>query len=402
MMNEKTKNIRKILSDLFRMLAMKFPFIMSLILKLRIVATKLIETCGVSTDGTLYINPDWFVELSENERIFVILHEALHLALGHPWRAKNKKYREIYNIAADVVINEILREYFEFDKVPEHAITKETLYEALDVFVFDDDTAETAYKKILDECECEIELKIVLAKIFIAPYDLLRGADFPGILIREPEDYKYYAPEEYWDMVRQQMGASRRIPERLRRMLMPAESKVNWRLVLRQAVVGAFRNMKILDWSRPSRKHPDLPGLKTIYIPKIVVLMDVSFSISKKILNQFYSEILAIARAFNSKVKVVLWSDEVLGVVELSHKNFPRKIVYGGGTVIAPALEKALEITRKGDIVVILSDWHISDLDEQETMRLIKKLLSSRFVVSLSVSSPYMFGHKRIFIETEP
>jgi predicted metal-dependent peptidase len=60
-------------------------------------------------------NEEWYNELTDYERAFIISHECLHVILNH-----GKRFRglvpEIANIAADIVINHMLTTKFGFDK----------------------------------------------------------------------------------------------------------------------------------------------------------------------------------------------------------------------------------------------------------------------------------------------
>jgi len=62
-----------------------------------------IPTAG--TDGrNVKYNPKFFMSLNHDERVFLILHEAMHCAYLHMERVQNRDKRR-YNIAADHVIN---------------------------------------------------------------------------------------------------------------------------------------------------------------------------------------------------------------------------------------------------------------------------------------------------------
>lgn len=60
-------------------------------------------------------NPDFWEKISSYERNFVICHECLHIMLSHGIRLKELN-RDIGNVAADVVINEMLAQAFGFDR----------------------------------------------------------------------------------------------------------------------------------------------------------------------------------------------------------------------------------------------------------------------------------------------
>lgn len=63
-----------------------------------------------ATDGkSIFLDPDYFASLSEDDRIFIIAHEIMHIKFLHPYRLeeKNGKKRDLdtFNEAADAVIN---------------------------------------------------------------------------------------------------------------------------------------------------------------------------------------------------------------------------------------------------------------------------------------------------------
>lgn len=63
-----------------------------------------------ATDGkNVYVDPNYFESLSENERIFTIAHEIMHIKFMHMFRLKDKygKKRDpdLWNIATDAIIN---------------------------------------------------------------------------------------------------------------------------------------------------------------------------------------------------------------------------------------------------------------------------------------------------------
>lgn len=69
----------------------------------RWVVTTKHPTAGV--DGRrFWVNPAFFLGLSAEDRVFVLLHEALHLALGHHLRA-GKRDSKLWNWACDYVVN---------------------------------------------------------------------------------------------------------------------------------------------------------------------------------------------------------------------------------------------------------------------------------------------------------
>ncbi len=63
-----------------------------------------------ATDGkNIYVDPKYFENLSESDRLFTIAHEIMHIKFMHMFRLKNKEGKkrdpELWNIATDAIIN---------------------------------------------------------------------------------------------------------------------------------------------------------------------------------------------------------------------------------------------------------------------------------------------------------
>lgn len=78
-----------------------------------------IQTAAVSfnEDGQtieFMFNQQFWKSLSDYDRMFVICHECLHVALNHGFRARDSKNKELSNIAMDIVVNHTLVDSFGF------------------------------------------------------------------------------------------------------------------------------------------------------------------------------------------------------------------------------------------------------------------------------------------------
>ena len=63
---------------------------------------------AAATNGTeMYLNTEFFLSLTPEERVGLILHEALHVAYMHICRCKERNHK-LWNIAGDYVINQTL------------------------------------------------------------------------------------------------------------------------------------------------------------------------------------------------------------------------------------------------------------------------------------------------------
>lgn len=82
------------------------PFYYSSLTVLNRVETLDIQTMGVTID-TLYINPNFAMEISIHEMNFILMHEICHIVMMHRSR-KGKRIHQIWNIACDAYVNKFV------------------------------------------------------------------------------------------------------------------------------------------------------------------------------------------------------------------------------------------------------------------------------------------------------
>ena len=80
------------------------------------------NTDKITADGeNICINPDYYQLLESNEKNGLLLHATLHNALLHPFRCAGRDLIR-WNIAADIVVNQIIIEAAAFTPPPNTAI----------------------------------------------------------------------------------------------------------------------------------------------------------------------------------------------------------------------------------------------------------------------------------------
>ena len=100
-----------------------------------------LPTAGVSKNGIgvqLSVNPDFYMQLTEDQRIGILKHELLHISFGHLLLRDMYADHKLFNIAADLEINQ----YIDRDFLPEGALFLETFPD----LIF---TKESWYKSLL-------------------------------------------------------------------------------------------------------------------------------------------------------------------------------------------------------------------------------------------------------------
>lgn len=91
-----------------RLLTVPLPYLSGLAAAVRVSLDDRVPTMGVFASGRLVVNPAFAETLKEDELIFVLAHELLHLALRTHDRARGSHHLE-FNYAHDYIINDILR-----------------------------------------------------------------------------------------------------------------------------------------------------------------------------------------------------------------------------------------------------------------------------------------------------
>ena len=128
-----------------------------------------------ATDGkNIYFDPNYFENLSENDKLFTIAHEILHIKFMHMFRLidKDGKMRnlEFWNIATDAIINANLeRDGFTI---------KEGLVNMPEAIQY---SAEEFYQKLLKENEQKLNPTLVIPITFTS--------SLKGISIFENKDF---------------------------------------------------------------------------------------------------------------------------------------------------------------------------------------------------------------------
>jgi predicted metal-dependent peptidase len=100
-----------------RLLTVPMPYLSGLAAAVRFSIDNRVPTMGVFASGRLVANAAFTAKLKENELIFVLAHELLHLALRTHDRARGSHHLE-FNYAHDYIINDILRTELGFESIP--------------------------------------------------------------------------------------------------------------------------------------------------------------------------------------------------------------------------------------------------------------------------------------------
>ena len=349
----------------------------------------------------LYLTRE-FLRWSRTEKLFIIVHELNHILLKHSIRMKEyfKKYtidpqsnpqlKFIINIVLDAKCNQYneirLPTTSRLDPIYPRTLSVRLFNNQIDVIKLEQMSAE----EILDLLFKNIPSVKPNCAVF---EDVRTEGNKNSIQIQSGGDEKEDKEEEG---SKSEQEAIKELEKTLTRKVLQAYSiaksigkipgrietiieellkpQVNWKTLLRNAIMkGLGKNVK-RTWTRPSRKYPLFPGKELLKTNKVIVLVDTSGSISEQELQQFVSEVYSIVKE-TSDVVVIFWDADVQGETTLKRPSDIKKIkITGrGGTQIYPALEYATKKYKDG-VYVIFSDFYIGDLYSSRVEKLLQKV----------------------------
>lgn len=295
-----------------------------------------------ATDGKhLFINPDKFLALSDDEQVFLLAHETLHVAYLHMVRLGNRNPL-VFNMAADYVINlELVNQGFKFIEggLIDSSYSGLSTEEVYDLLIKEDDKqpqSNSMGNDVIYGSSNSVESEQISHEI--------QGKIMQAALTAEQAE---------------QIGS---IPSSVKRYLEKLlKPKVNWKVVLRRF----FNDLDVQEtsWNRPKKKYLPmyLPTRRSNKLSSISIAIDTSGSITQNQFNQFITEISAIFRFLQPKdLEIIQFDygiraiDTVKNVNQLKAVNF----VGGGGTSVMEVIQRFIDKPSKA--LVIITDGYLS------------------------------------------
>lgn len=340
-----------------------------------------------ATDGiSLLLNPGAFFDEKRytiQNRVFILAHEVMHNVFNHVglgFACKRNGGRigfqdgttlpfihELWNVAADYVINAILVESKVGAMPP-----KEGLHDLK--IATGNDSAHEVYRKLYKQAEKEGRIKKVPGGVDFTG----KGEGFDQLMDpgegqgQDPHEAAGDRNEGEWKMaVKSAMENAKmqgKLPGNLMRLFDEMiETKVPW-----QDLVQAFFARKVgngsYDWRRPNRQLI----VRDIYVPgksghgcgTIVVGGDTSGSIGAPTLNMFFGALAEILEDLKPKRLILIWCDaEVNRVDELYDAGDLNEVRYKGapggrGTSFVPVFDWVDEHDIEPDALIYLTDGY--------------------------------------------
>ena len=316
-----------------------------------------IPTAGVSKQGIgvqLTINPEFYNELSEDHRFGLIKHELLHIAFGHLLLRDLYSDHKLFNIAADLEINQYILESklpsgglllssFPELNLPERAGTKK-YYELLQ------EAKEDGTSPSLDNLMQQMDGESQYCHSTWDEFDELPEADKK--LMQKQIEHQL---KESAETTEKRCGnIPGELADLIRRLLHVDPPKFDWKAYLRRFI----GNSSIVYTKKLRRKYNKRysanPGLKIKFKNHICVGVDTSGSVNNDELKEFFSELTHMHKT-GHKITVVQCDTKINDIKEFNPKK-DWEIHGRGGTSFQPVIDHYNENKGRYTALIYLTD----------------------------------------------
>ena len=409
----------------------KMPFYGDIVMRLPIVRNDAISTAR--TNGRMIeYNGKFLSKMKPGQRNFVIMHEIFHVLLFHCER-NNERRPDIWNMAADLVVNNMLLRLNYY--MHNAGIEFEKPADGVFGYITNSDTVENLYAKFLEENKgirgLTKKIKITISQWgYKQTLQITAPDDIILINISEADGGAGDGSDE--DKNRREKGKSRNDTDNLlaeiglskqalldiiresasknrsdmgsyyvpKQILGPVETKkIKWDVLFRDFLIEEVNEET--SYATPERKyiHMDLiiPGYGTQEekLEEVWAFIDSSGSIRSNEMSQFLTQLYRISKEFQCIFNICYWDTRVTDVYKkiTKEKDIWNSISrHSGGTDINCVYQWISENKIKPDVMLILTDGFFGELEQQYY----KRTLSQKTILILSSGITVTESMKRI------
>lgn len=345
---DKNEQLARIAKDLM----FKEPFYGIFLIMLNKVWTSSVPTAGVGKNGInyqLYINEEFWSELSDIQKLGLLKHELIHIAFYHITEFDHLTNKDIKNIAMDIEINQ----YIDSSWLPEGGCTIESIEKNYGLKLLRKQGTKYYYDelmKIKDKFPQEFVISISNTH---KTWDEFDGMDEATKKLIDKQ------MEHLITEIAEQVEKSRgtvpgEFAELIKRIRHKEPPKFDWRSYVRR-FAGASINIYTKKLRRkPNKRFEDNPGLKIKKRKHILVAVDTSGSVNTEELVEFFHEIDHIHKTGSDVT--VMQCDTAIKSIEKYDPKQDIKINGRGGTSFDPVIEYYNKNKEKYSCLIYLTD----------------------------------------------
>lgn len=352
-------------SKAIKELLIKSPFYGLFLTSLNKQFSKSVPTAGVGLEGInckLWINPDFWKELSSDQKLHIMWHEVLHLVFFHhtDFKDVDQQYgHSLTNIAMDCEVESYIPEKYWLETG-----SATQLFRLLNL---PKQKGTLWYLKVLSQLQnpssngnksggsggsngskdgdqnqvqnnynnLSLEDKQIVDDILSNSEDL---NSFPNIT---DENLKELIKGQIEHQIKEVAKAAGKVPgelqETLDRILTIKPPVYNWKRAFRRLLGNSYNIATKMTRRKESMRFEGNPGIKFKKKSSILIGIDTSGSVSEKELQDFFSEIYHVWKA-GTRVHIIEWDTCITNEYDYNG-HMPQYITGRGGTDPNPSIE---------------------------------------------------------------
>lgn len=281
--------------------------------------------------------PDFWRRSTREVQMGHLLHQLLHLVCGHLHRAKDFSSPFLFNLAADLQVNEHIPESWlwegalmrqEIPGLPSEGST----------------SLSRTYEQLAD-----VWNKGGLRDLY-EQREALFESHRPWFEKNIPAEMARWSAQA---LLRQAGPAPGGLPLAIKLEWEAAPVQINWRRLIRQFAQTSRSTFLKETIHRPSKRYGSMPGVRVRRRQRLLVAVDTSGSVSKEEQEAFLNEIHFLSRT-SAEVTLLEFDAEIRRVYPY-RGQLPAFLIGGGGTNFLPVLEFA-NAGDRWDGVIIFTD----------------------------------------------
>ncbi|MEM3829218.1 MAG: VWA-like domain-containing protein [Conexivisphaerales archaeon] len=320
------------------------------------------EELAYTTGKSIYVS-DRFFTLENKDKLFVILHELLHILLIHVKRIQAYKlHSTLYNLAADYIVNNLIyntivkcSDEFKNSVIFDLPSIKENAWQT--------ESAETIYNMLLKHAETlsfNGALSNDIKNSVFFSYSETNDSSQNDKDLLQRGDEEFTSPDVDIEQQVEKLVSFSHVASQISRLFEMANPKVPWKILLRRKIKAKIGNT---TWLVPNRRLGNsMPGYKKSIGQNVFIFLDTSGSICTEELSKFFAEVKSLSIQKNiNKITLVQWSNGIDSIDEYPFKDL--KVSSKGGTEFYPVWGIFKDKIRPDDVVIILSDFYVDDRD---------------------------------------
>jgi len=329
-------------------LILEEPFYGLFLISLNKTFRKDIPTAGVSKHGIgvqLSVNPDFFNSLSEEHRIGLVKHELLHIGFGHLTMRDMYSDHKLFNIAADLEINQ----YIDVKYLPDGGITMDSFPELTLPFRAGTKTYYDLLSQAKDDGTSPSLDSMLNDETGDSPYDSHpTWAEFDELTEAEKKLIEKQVEHQLKEVAEQTEKKQGNIPgefaELISKLRHIEPAKFDWKGYLRRFVGNSTVSYTKKLRRKYNKRYVANPGLKIKFKNHILVGVDTSGSVSSDELVEFMHELHHMHKT-GHKITVAQCDTSLRTVEEFNPKK-DWNIKGRGGTSFQPVIDHYNEYGR--------------------------------------------------------